>query len=430
MVRRGAPDREHIAARLAELRERTLALIGTLSESELRRQPCDALGPLLWDVGHMAHFEELWCIRALGAPRVAAPHGFTHAQLDHLYDASQQPREHRERLALPNREQSLAYLERVRVDTLAALSKWRAAPEKLSANGFIWRLMAGHEAQHQETLLQSLEALGLSWSLPGLRTQAPLGTPVPDLARASVPGGRYPIGSTTHAPYDNERPAFAIQLEAFEIDRYPVSNRRYADFINEGGYARKELWSAEGWAWRESEQIELPLYWDRVGSALRVRRRGGYQELKLSEPVQHVSHHEAEAFARWSGARLPTEFEWETAASFDPATGERCADRRHRQVRLQSGPSELGQSGTAPSAFGLHDLHGSVYQWTSSPFQGYEGFRAFPYAQYSRVFFGRRYRVLRGSSWAAACELRRDAYRNWDLPRRRQMFCGLRLAWS
>jgi iron(II)-dependent oxidoreductase len=204
------------------------------------------------------------------------------------------------------------------------------------------------------------------------------------------------MGSTDPWAYDNERPAHEVDLPSFQIDRAPVTNAEYAAFVAAGGYGDRELWSSEGWAWRAVEDAVAPLTWQVDGSSYAHRRFDRIEPLPLDEPVQHVSFHEAEAYARWAGKRLPTEPEWEKA------------------VKTVGGE--------------LEHVTGAVWQWTSSAFDGYPGFRAFPYAEYSEVFFGDAYRVLRGGSWVTDPLVARPTFRNWDLPQRRQIFSGIRCA--
>jgi iron(II)-dependent oxidoreductase len=213
-----------------------------------------------------------------------------------------------------------------------------------------------------------------------------------------VAAGPFTLGAGEEEPwaYDNERPAHEVSLPAFRIDRALVTNEEYASFLDAGGYRDRAAWSEEGWAWREAEAAAAPLYWEDAGGRTSRRRFGEREQLPPREPVQHVSWYEADAYARWAGKRLPTEPEWEKAAR---TLGDR-----------------------------LEHLQGAAWQWTSSHFSAYPGFRAFPYAEYSEVFFGDEYRVLRGGSWITDPLVARPTFRNWDYPQRRQIFSGIRCA--
>jgi iron(II)-dependent oxidoreductase len=264
--------------------------------------------------------------------------------------------------------------------------------DPLLENGFLFGLIVQHEQQHVETMAQTLQ-LG---TMPGLE---PLGPPqVAASGDVFVEAGSFLLGADEDAvwAYDNERPRHEATLPAFRIDRALVSNADWLGFIEADGYGDRALWSDEGWEWRTAEQAEAPLYWKRDVDGWLLRRFDSVQPVEESEPVQHVSWYEADAYARWAGKRLPTEAEWEKAA--------RVAGDQ------------------------LEHLQGGVWQWTSSFFAGYPGFRAFPYAEYSEVFFGGDYKVLRGASWAARPSVARAAFRNWDHPIRRQIFSGFRCA--
>ena len=201
--------------------------------------------------------------------------------------------------------------------------------------------------------------------------------------RVLVPGGPCEIGACAEGfAYDNERPRHETDVRGFLIGHVPITNATYLHFVEGGGYERREWWTAEAWHWKEEYDISHPEGWT--------------DALDPDAPVVHVSWFEAAAFARAHGARLPTETEWEKAATWD-------------QVRLE---------GT-----------GAVWEWTASEFAGYDGFVAHPYREYSEVFFDRGYRVLRGGSWASAAYAT-PTFRNWDLPQRRQIFSGMRLAWD
>jgi iron(II)-dependent oxidoreductase len=231
------------------------------------------------------------------------------------------------------------------------------------------------------------------------------------------------MGSATPGfAYDCERPCHMRAVAGFLIARDPVTAGEHLEFIADGGYRRRELWTDEGWEWREREGAEAPLYWERDGEGGWLERRfGEVAPVDASVPLCHVSAHEADAHARWAGARLPTEAEWERAARHAPA-GDASANVGQLGLR----PAPVGAYPAAPS--GCRQMIGDVWEWTSSTFAGYPGFRAFPYREYAEVFFGPRYRVLRGGSWATQAVAATTSFRNWDLPERRQIFSGLRLA--
>ena len=239
-----------------------------------------------------------------------------------------------------------------------------------------------------------------------------------------VPGGPFTMGAGPEGfAYDCERPAHRRELAPFLIARDPVTAGEHLAFMADGGYERPELWSDEGWRWRCATGARAPLHWEADGA-------GGWlvRSFERLEPVDegailcHVSAHEADAHAAWAGARLPTEAEWERAAT-GASTDPQYANLDHSAF----GVSAAG-SMPAPVAGGPRHMLGDVWEWTSSGFEAYPGFRAFPYREYSEVFFGGGYRCLRGGSWATRPCAARPTFRNWDLPERRQLFAGLRLA--
>jgi iron(II)-dependent oxidoreductase len=241
--------------------------------------------------------------------------------------------------------------------------------------------------------------------------------------------------------FDNERPRHTVDLPAFRIGRTPITNATFLTFTEGGGYQRREWWSDEGWSWKEDYDITHPGQWASAPEGWRQWRIDGWAPLNLDEPVVHVSWFEADALARSLGARLPTEAEWEKAATWDqgtqtarrypwgdepPAPGAGRANLDHDGL----GPMPAGALPAGASPCGALGMLGDVWEWTASDFDGYDGFAAHPYREYSEVFFGPDYRVLRGGSWATRARVARACFRNWDLPQRRQIFAGVRLAWD
>jgi len=295
-----------------------------------------------------------------------------------------------------------------------------------------------HECQHQETILQSLALYDSPPYVPQSVKQTKSANDEPPSGMVTVPAGEYTMGAFDRAfGYDNEKPAQVVYVDQFEIDVAPVTNGGYLSFVEEGGYNRREFWSETGWSWRRKTDANVPLYWMKVEGQWHRRVFDRMLLLNLHEPVVHVSYWEAKAFAAFEGKRLPTETEWEKAARFDPETGEslrypwghvfpneELANLHGRTYR----PAPVGAYPEGASPIGCHQMLGDVYEWTSSDFNGYEGFKAFPYREYSEVFFGNDYKVLRGASWAIAPYVARASYRNWAYPHRRQIFAGFRCA--
>ena len=427
------PDR--IAELLAEARSRTRLLVSVLTEEDLRLQHDPLMSPIVWDLGHIGHFEEVWLLESL------ATGGDGSEGLRGMYNPFENPRNTRDALPLPTIRECWRYLGEVRrrvLDRLGALDA-DAAPELLR-DGFVFRMVLQHEYQHNETILQTLQLKRgepypavSGWALPTAPTE-------PSDAEEMVrfPGGTVPIGTDDRgAAYDNERPRHEVSVEPFWMDRTPVTNGAYAAFVEDGGYERSELWSERGWAWLQEAAVEAPKHWHRTGGGWRVRVMDRIEDVDPDRPVCHVCYHEADAFARWAGKRLPTEFEWEAAATFDPAAGVRHDfPWGDEPVNTRLANLDALGFGTAPvdayalnvSPIGCYGMIGDVWEWTSTDFHGYPGYRTFPYPEYSEVFFGDEYKVLRGGSWATRTGAIRSTFRNWDYPIRRQIFAGFRCA--
>ncbi|MDQ4071809.1 MAG: ergothioneine biosynthesis protein EgtB [Actinomycetota bacterium] len=426
--------KERIAALLVEARDRTLALVEDLCDEQIERQFSPIMSPLAWDIGHVAAFADLWLARAVPSLRPLRPDLFG------VYDATETPRSSRGQLPFLPCADALAYGQDVHARALAGLEDVdvSSSGDALNAHAFVWHLLIQHEHQHNETMLQAMQLADGELPAPALlegstRPEGPGIGAGPETVR--IEAGPAPFGAGPGGfAYDNERPRHTVELDAYDLDREPVSNGAYLAFVDSGGYRRREWWSEEGWAWREREGVERPLFWTDDG---RVRRFDRIELLDPTVPVTHVSWHEAEAFARAHGKRLPTEAEWEKAATWDPAAGrardwpwgdEPPTTERANLDGAAAGPAPAGARPEGESAVGAVGLVGDVWEWTATEFHGYPGFRVFPYAEYSQIFFGTELRVLRGGSWATRPTIARPTFRNWDLPHRRQLFVGFRCA--
>ncbi|RMH18872.1 MAG: ergothioneine biosynthesis protein EgtB [Gemmatimonadetes bacterium] len=419
---------------LTEARARTLLLVAPIESGDLIRQHDPLMSPIVWDLGHIAHFEEVWLVESFER----GPDGSE--GLRGIYNPFENPRAVRDRLPLPDPPAALAYMAEVRARALVNVMRMDpGAPDPLSRDSFAVRLVLQHEYQHGETILQTLQLKqGTPYRAPRAFHHPDPVLDVDGEAMVRVPGGVYPIGTDDRSQaYDNERPAFEVELPPYRIDRAPVSNARFLRFVDEGGYEREEFWSAEGVAWLREAGARAPKHWERRGGEWWTRTFDRVAPLDPRHPVCHVCYWEAEAFARFEGKRLPTEFEWEVAAAWDPATGrtrrfpwgdESASIVLANVDQLAFGTAPIGAYPRNVSPLGCYGMIGDVWEWTSSPFEGYPGFTAFPYPEYSEVFFGNEYRVLRGGSWATRPGAVRNTFRNWDYPIRRQIFSGLRCA--
>ncbi|GAB6899413.1 ergothioneine biosynthesis protein EgtB [Kineosporia succinea] len=427
-----AQVRERLAADLIRARERTL-LLTSVDDTELVHQHSPLMSPLVWDLAHIGNQEELWLLRDVDGRDPLLPE-----TVDQLYDAFQYPRTVRPKLPLLEPQPSRSYVNDVRGKVLDVLERIPLRGRPLLERGFAFGMIVQHEQQHDETMLAThqLRAGEALLSAP----PAPRSTTRPHAREVLVPGGSFTMG-TDIEPWalDNERPAHAVDVPAFFIDTALVTNREYREFIDDGGYDDERWWHPEGWKHRREAGITAPQFWKREGSTWTRRVFGRSEPLHDDQPVVHVNWYEADAYARWAGRRLPTEAEWEKAARFDPASGR---SRRYPWGDDEPTPAHanLGQRHLEPAAagaypqgrspLGVHQLMGDVWEWTSSTFHGYPGFRAWPYREYSEVFFGDDYRVLRGGSFGSDPSAVRATFRNWDYPIRRQIFSGFRCARS
>ncbi|OZM72394.1 sulfatase-modifying factor 1 [Amycolatopsis antarctica] len=422
--------RTHAAAALTRSRARSEVLTGAVDDEELSKQHSPLMSPLVWDLAHIGSQEELWLVRDVGGREPVRP------EIDELYDAFKHARADRPGLPLLSPAEARAYVGQVRRKAFDVLDTVPLRGRRLTEAGFAFGMITQHEQQHDETMLathqlRTGEAVLHAPDPPARRTG-----PLP--AEVVVPGGSFLMG-TSAEPWalDNERPAHPVHVGTFAIDTFPVTNAEFAAFADSGGYRQERWWTAEGWAHVQRHGLIAPRFWRREGGRWWRRRFGIDEPVPADEPVQHVCFHEAQAYARWVGKRLPTEPEWEKAARFDPATGH---SRRYPWGEQEPGPehANLGQRHLRPavagaypagaSALGVHQLVGDVWEWTSSDFRPYPGFAAFPYQEYSEVFFGPGYRMLRGGSFGTDAAAVRGSFRNWDLPVRRQIFAGFRCA--
>ncbi len=451
---------------LEEVRARTLWLLERVPDECLRVRVHEFYSPIGWHFGHVGRTEEYWVVgEALGRPLLDDALTFI------LADTADNPRDNR--VNIPDRAGLVEYLERTRKSVLAALDESDLqSDEAILADGYAWEFAIQHECQHQETIAEMLQLIQKR------RPQASVDTlpwnPTVRTEMIDLPGGEFWMGSDDPHGYDNEKRAHLATVAPFRLAKTPVTAYEWTEFIKDGGYARPELWTDVGWAWREGEGATTPEYWLCRGDGWAYIGPWGARPLQPDEAASGLSAHEADAYARWAGKRLPTEKEWECGASEDGSPCSRggdpskdagsspraeggtvgegvlsissdsrvqvasthkgfrypWGDERPTEAHANHGLREWGPTpvGRYPATNGLHDLAGNVWEWTASPFLPYEGFEAYPYDGYSKDHMKGAHRVCRGGSWATSPAILRRSFRNWYVPSYRQGFLGLRLA--
>lgn len=376
-------DKAALDAGLRSAHEYTKALLADLPDQAMNVPQWPILNPFLWEVGHVGWFTENFCLRWRGAGVPRRPSML--ADADRWYDSSNVAHDTRWSLDLPDRAQTEAYVQRVLDATLAALAKAKDQDGGL----YLFRLALYHEDMHAEAFSYMRHTLGM----PAPQPLALAGPPRCNAAAGDVQlyGGHFNLGSApgTAFVFDNEKWAHEVDIKPFTMARRLISNGEFADFIEDKGYGRDEFWTDEERAWREQTARAHPRDWRRDGGGWQERFYNQWQPLVADAPVCHVTAHEAQAYCRWAGRRLPTEAEWEYAAV-------------------------SGAIGTL-----------GLWEWTASKFVPYAGFSADAYADYSAPWF-HTHRVLRGASFATPPRLQHPRFRNFFQPERDDIFVGIR----
>jgi iron(II)-dependent oxidoreductase len=451
------------AVRLAEIlqeaRERTLELVSDLSDEQMIGPRLAVVNPPLWEIGHIAWTQEFWTLRRLRKQEPILEGG------DALYNSTDVVHETRWDLRLLTREETLRYMEEVLHRVVDGLGSRQPTEEE----NYFHLLVAFHEDMHAEALTYTRQTLG--YAQPRLSVAKGSGMGGGALpGDVEIPGGTFMLGATPDFSFvfDNEKWAHPVEVKPFRIARAPVTDGEFAQFVEAGGYRKRELWSEKGWRWLESggspelersfakffgeedrsanspntrARIEHPCYWRREANG-RWRRRIFDEWAPLGDhlPVIHVNWYEAEAYCKWAGRRLPTEAEWEMAASSEPTAGGCATTPRKRGYPWGDGPPtperanldwramgcvEVGALPAGDSAFGCRQMIGNVWEWTADDFRPYPGFVVDPYKEYSAPWF-RTHKVLRGGCWTTRSLLIRNTWRNFYTPDRRDVWAGFR----
>ncbi len=419
---KNASDRALAIARaMQHCRIGTLALFEGVDDATFCHQAHLDFSPVGWHLGHIAYTESLWLLERSAGMRSLFP------EYRQLFVADGLPKS--ERVKLPSLREVRHYLDTIREKVL----DYYLTRADIDQQERLWRWLIQHESQHSETIAFILQLqLWDTQSLVEAKALAhlPESHHPPGYEMVEIPAGEFEQGNDSIDALDNERPCHRVHLETYSIDRCPVTCGQYQEFIKAGGYQNSNWWSAAGWEWQKSQQVTQPLYWTSNPDW-------------NTHPVYGVSWYEAEAYAQFVGKRLPTEAEWEKAASWNATAGIRrtypwgeaaptaqICNHAHLGIDsyppLQTTPVDAYPPGQ--STYGCYDLLGNVWEWTASMFHGYEGFVSYPYTGYSKVYFDGQHRVLKGGSWATRPWSLRCSFRNWYHPGVRQILAGFRCA--
>jgi iron(II)-dependent oxidoreductase len=419
----------NLVARMEDARARTLALIDGLDSAQLMGPRLAIVNPLHWEIGHAAYFYEYWVLRQ----HLGEDPG--RADVDGLYDSINIAHDERWDLPLPALPETLAYMREVLERVKIHLEQ--GPPD--ARQDYLVRYAVFHEDMHTEAFTYTRQTLG--YPAPAIGSAVEAAWRAGGLGGdAAIPGGRFMLGARPRDGFvfDNEKWAHPLEVAPFRIARAAVSNAEYAAFVDDGGYGRRELWSEDGWQWRSAASLEHPVYWRRGTAGWELRRFDRWEALPAHAAVIHVSWHEAQAYCRWAGRRLPTELEWEVAAAGEP-DGATLAPVKRRypwgdvppdgtRANLDGGALGAIDVGALPagdSAFGCRQMMGNVWEWTDTVFESYPGFTPDMYQDYSQPLFGQT-RVLRGGGWATRGRLIRNTWRNYYGPERNDVFAGFR----
>lgn len=418
---------------IRDTRGRVMQLVADLSDEQLVGPVIPTVNPLIWEIGHLAWFQEKFLLRDALSEQPIIPHA------DALWDSGAIPHDTRWFLRLPSRDRTLAYMEEVRDRAVDRVLRPDATP--VVAHFGLYTVY--HEDTHTEALTYTRQTLeypppgldGLSNTAPGEADEA---GPLP--GDVEVDGRVFVLGATGSEPfvYDNEKWGHPVEVRPFAIARAAVTQSEFAAFVDDGGYLRRELWSTEGWRWRETTGATHPVYWRRADGGWQRRWFAHWLDLEPHRPVIHVCWYEADAFCRWAGRRLPTEAEWELAATGGLEEGPRGPRKRrapwgqdpatphHANLDWRAMDTvDVAAFPAGDSPLGCRQMFGNVWEWTDSTFLPYPNFEPDAYRANSEPWFGTR-KVLRGGAWATRARYLRTTYRNYFTPDRRDVFAGLR----
>lgn len=420
---------------LQDTRQKTLDLIGDLSDEQLNVPMLEIINPPLWELGHITFFYEIFLLRSL---KEAKPYI---NKAEELYESFQVNHDSRWELELPDRKDTLDYMETI----LSRLIDWLNSNEPDARETYLFLISILHEDMHVEALTYTRQTLG--YTKPKFST---VNTPDDDISilepvsgDVDIPGGTFMLGASPDAKFtfDNEKWAHPVEIKPLKIARTTVTNHEFTAFVNAGGYENTKYWSYGGRVWLRKTKSKHPFYWQREDNRWMQKHFDKYIPLDKDLPVIHINWYEAEAYCNWSNRRLPTEAEWELAASSEITENKESFKDHKRLYPWGDAPGtqrvanidsifmdcvDVMAFPAGDSPFGCRQMIGNVWEWTSSPFYPFPGYIVDqPYKEYSAPWFGDR-KVLRGGSWASSSRIVNNTYRNFFLPYRYDIFAGFR----
>ncbi len=405
---------------LCEARARELALFTDLAEDQLIGPQGHFLEPPIWELGHVGWFQEYWILRNFDGARSMLERG------DAIYDSFNVSYKLRWGHEFPTRAETLDYVETVLDRSVERLAGRRPDQEEK----YLYWLVTQHEYMHSENLCMVRQTLG--YPGPRIEMRAILPDPTFKPMDVEIPGGTYSLGAPEDGSFvfDNEKWAHEVEIEPFRIANAPVTNDEFLVFVQDEGYGARRFWGKHGWEWRRREGATHPLFWRKSEGGWAEVSFGVESPLRPKAPVTYVNRYEARAYCRWAGRRLPTEAEWELAASgYDKRRfpwGEQLPTPERANLDWSHlGVVDVGDYPDGDSMFGCRQMIGNVWEWTDSTLHPYPGFTPDLYKEYSAPYFGQK-PVLRGGGFASRSKLVRNTWRNFFMPQRRNIVAGFR----
>ena len=418
---------------LKDARQRTLELVEGLNQQQIIGPQLDIVNPLLWEIGHTAYFHELWTLRHLDG---AAP--FLE-NADELYDSINIAHEDRWDLPLLSLDDTKTYMQQVLDAEINRLKNDNVTRQDI----YLTRYAVFHEDMHTEAYTYTRRTLDYPAPIFAnnvLNDEKYNAGPLE--GDVDIEGGNFLLGAQkdndegTGFCFDNEKWQHPVNIKPFRIARAATTYQQYAEFVNDGGYNNQQFWDDEGWDWLLKNNVKTPNGWKKdAGGNWLIKHFDQWQNMRPHAAVIHINWYEASAYCHWAGRRLPTEAEWELAASGSPSNnnekrlypwGNEKPTERH--VNMNSRAMRTIDVGALPegdSAFGCRQMLGNVWEWTADTFNPYPGFVADMYQDYSQPLFGQT-KVLRGGAWTTRSRMIRNTWRNYYGPDRNDVFAGFR----